>query len=136
MVILLAVALSAFQAVNPPSSLQIEILNVEQGKGKIVVELYKDKSDWLKTPFRQLTLPSDESTKTASFDIPAGKYAVSIYQDTNENGRLDRNMLGIPKEPVGFGNNYRPLGKPSFESAVVEQTPTSKPEAIKLFTVF
>jgi uncharacterized protein (DUF2141 family) len=133
-VALLALTLSAARPVNPPASLQIDILDVQKGKGKIIVELYKDKSDWLKTPFRKTTLPTDQSTKTASFDLPPGKYALSIYQDTNENGKLDMNFLGIPKEPVGFGNNYRPFGKPKFESALVEQHATSKLEAIKLFS--
>ena len=133
-VILLALTLSAAKPVHGQSPLQIEIVNVQKGKGNVVVELYKDKSDWLKTPFRKVTLPTDESTKTASFTIPPGKYAVSIYQDTNGNGELDRNFLGIPKEPVGFGNNYRPFGKPGFESALVEQHTTSKPAAIELFT--
>jgi uncharacterized protein (DUF2141 family) len=26
----------------------------------------------------------------------------------------------IPKEPVGFGNNYKPFGKPKFEPASIE----------------
>jgi uncharacterized protein (DUF2141 family) len=134
-ILFLALILSASNLVNQEPSLQIQILNIEKGKGKIVIEIYKDKSDWLKTPFRKATLSTDESTKTALFNIPAGKYAVSIYQDTNENGKLDQNFLGIPREPVGFGNNYRPFGKPSFESALIEQNATSKPEAIKLFSV-
>lgn len=133
LVILLAMVLAA--SINQQSPLPIEIVNVQKKQGKIVVELYKDKSDWLKNPFRKLTLPTDEPAKTALFNVPPGKYAVSIYQDVNENGKLDQNFLGIPKEPVGFGNNYRPFGKPKFESALIDYTPTSKPQVIKLFEV-
>ncbi len=42
-------------------------------------------------------------------DIPNGIYAVSIFQDTNNNGRLDKNFLGIPTEKYGFSNNIKPL---------------------------
>ncbi len=135
LVILLAMVLTASKSMNQQSALPIEIVNVQKKRGKIVVELYKDKSDWLKTPFRKLTLPTDELAKTALFTVPPGKYAVSIYQDVNENGKLDQNFLGIPKEPVGFGNNYRPFGKPKFESALIDYTPASKPQVIKLFEV-
>lgn len=128
--------LPAFQPLPQQSPLVIEISNVKQNSGNIVVEIYQDKSGWLKSPFRKITLSADENSKTATLAVPPGKYAVSIYQDVNENGKLDQNFLGIPKEPIGFGNNYRPLGKPDFEAALIEHHATSKPEAIRLFTVF
>jgi uncharacterized protein (DUF2141 family) len=40
--------------------------------------------------------------------LPAGNYAVSAYQDLNGNGKLDKNLVGIPSEPYGFSNNARP----------------------------
>lgn len=132
----LATLLSAFASPLQQSGLRIEISNIRKNNGKVVVEIYKDKSSWLKKPFQRVTLSTDESVKTASFAVPPGKYAVSIYQDVNEDEELGMNLLGIPKEPVGFGNNYRPFGKPDFESALIEYSATSKPAAIKLFSVF
>lgn len=131
-----ALILSAFRPSDQQSSLNIEVFNIQKNHGKVVVEIYSEKSGWLKSPFRRTTLSTDENYKMASFDVPQGKYAVSIYQDINENNTLDQNFLGIPKEPVGFGNNYRPFGKPSFESALIEHSSTSKPKAIKLLSVF
>ena len=40
-----------------------------------------------------------------SFDIPSGTYAVKLHIDENENGKLDTNFLGIPKEQYGISNN-------------------------------
>ena len=40
-----------------------------------------------------------------SFDIPPGTYAVKLHIDENENGELDTNFLGIPKEQYGISNN-------------------------------
>jgi len=40
-----------------------------------------------------------------SFDIPPGTYAVKLHIDENENGELDTNFLGIPKEQYGILNN-------------------------------
>jgi len=52
-----------------------------------------------------------------SFDIPPGTYAVKLHIDENENGELDTNFLGIPKEQYGFSNNARAFGIPKFEAA-------------------
>ena len=133
MILLLAAALAASKPLNQQAPLQIQILNVQKNNGKVVVEIYNSKSDWLKKPFRRMTLSADNNTKKALFDIPHGKYAISIYQDTNENGELGMNFLSIPKEPIGFGNNYKPFGKPKFESAAIEFKATSRPQEIKLF---
>jgi uncharacterized protein (DUF2141 family) len=41
-------------------------------------------------------------------NIPAGTYAVAIFQDNNDNGKLYENMFGAPKEPFAFSNNIIP----------------------------
>lgn len=130
----LLMATAAAPAERHPS-LQLEISNVQRSRGQLIVALYKDKSSWLQTTFRKTTIASDAASKAAVFAVPHGRYAVSIFQDINGNGELDQNFLGIPKEPVGFGNNYKPLGKPAFESALIEHSATSRQAAIKLFTV-
>lgn len=135
MLLLLAAVLAASKPLVQQAPLQIQILNVQKNNGKVVVEIYNAKADWLKKPFRRMTLSPDDNTKKALFDVPHGKYAISIYQDTNENGELGMNFLSIPKEPIGFGNNYKPFGEPKFESALVDYSPTSKPAAIKLYSV-
>ncbi|WP_437882505.1 DUF2141 domain-containing protein [Pseudomonas sp. LRF_L74] len=49
-------------------------------------------------------------------NLPAGRYAIQVYQDSNGNGRLDLSRRGIPQEPVGFsGNPSLVNGKPSPE---------------------
>ena len=46
-----------------------------------------------------------------NMQMPAGEYVVSVYQDTNNNGKLDFGLFGIPKEPVGI-TNYNGRGIP------------------------
>jgi outer membrane protein len=50
-------------------------------------------------------------------NVPHGTYALLVYYDENGNDRLDRNFIGIPKEMLGFSNNYEPKGPPSFSRA-------------------
>ena len=56
-------------------------------------------------------------------DLPPGRYAVSVYLDENDNGKLDSGLLGIPKEPVGASNNPRHrMGPPHFEDCTFSMT--------------
>ena len=50
--------------------------------------------------------------------ISPGTYAVKVFHDVNDNGVLDTNWIGIPKEPYGFSNDAMgTFGPPSFEQA-------------------
>jgi len=50
--------------------------------------------------------------------LPSGTYALAIYHDEDDDGKLDKNWLGIPREPIGFSNDARGrMGPPKFEDA-------------------
>ncbi len=51
-------------------------------------------------------------------NVEKGDYAISASQDLNANGKLDKNWVGIPKEPWGTTNNVRPSFRaPTFEES-------------------
>ena len=51
-------------------------------------------------------------------DVAGGTYAVALFHDENDDGKLDTNFLGIPREGVGVSNNkIRSLGPPRWEDA-------------------
>jgi uncharacterized protein (DUF2141 family) len=44
-----------------------------------------------------------------------------MYHDENGNGQLDKNMMGIPRERVGFSRDARGrMGPPSFADAAID----------------
>ena len=48
-----------------------------------------------------------------------GIYAFVLYFGVNLNNKLEKNFVGIPKEPDAFSNNARGFfGTPSFEYAL------------------
>lgn len=116
-------------------TLNIKITNIKKNTGNIIVEIYESKSSWLKTPYKKVVLLTDQEVQIASFDIPYGKYAITIFQDLNENNEADMNFLSIPKEPIGFGNNYKPFGEPKFESCSKEFNANSQSHIINLYRV-
>lgn len=67
--------------------------------------------------------PKGKKAKCVFEKIPLGTYAVSAYHDSNGNGELDTNWLGIPKEGVGASNNAKgSMGPPKFDDAKFELT--------------
>ncbi len=58
----------------------------------------------------------DKKAQITFLDIPKGKYALFIFHDVNENNKLDKNWLGIPKEGYGASRNQLPFAAaPAFE---------------------
>ncbi|BAZ10193.1 hypothetical protein NIES4071_20070 [Calothrix sp. NIES-4071] len=44
--------------------------------------------------------------QTVTFpNLKPGNYAIAVIHDTNNDGALNRNVLGIPTEGFGFSNN-------------------------------
>jgi uncharacterized protein (DUF2141 family) len=51
-------------------------------------------------------------------DLPAGEYAVMALHDENDNKKMDRNLLGMPKEGYGPSNNVtRAMSPPKWSEA-------------------
>jgi uncharacterized protein (DUF2141 family) len=103
----------------PAADLRIEVSGVESPSGKIVVSVYKTAESFLKTPDASAAVAASVPGVVALIrKLEPGEYAVSVYQDLNGNGQIDRSMFGIPKEPNGASNNAREkLGPPKFEQA-------------------
>lgn len=99
----------------------VQISNLERGRGSVNVALFRTAEDFTDNPYKTLRqqVKTGQSGASLTFEnVSPGTYAIAVYQDLNENGELDTNFVGIPKEPYGFSNNYRPtMSAPSFEKA-------------------
>ena len=69
------------------------------------------------TALQCLTVPIVNQKALFTFTgIPKGKYALFVFHDVNENNKLDKNWLGIPKEGYGASLNKLPFAAaPAYE---------------------
>jgi uncharacterized protein (DUF2141 family) len=89
-------------------TLTIRIENADVGKGRLKVGVFNDEKTFPDTYFRGEIITADEKTMIVTFtDLPQGQYVVSVYQDRNDNGKLDTFIFGIPTEKYGFSNDKR-----------------------------
>jgi uncharacterized protein (DUF2141 family) len=140
--LLLATALLAAVPVAPAAdgpNLRVIATNVQSDSGKIVVWIYGSPEAWLKEDGvrTQKSVPvqgnrSGDSV-TVELLLPPGEYAFSVFHDVEGDGRLARNVFGLPKEPTGLSNNLRPkFGPPRFAGAKFTIGDTLVEQRIKL----
>lgn len=110
------------------NKLEVTVRNIKEAKGTIRVGLFTSEKDFLKKAVEGKVVKASAKEITVVFEnLKSGDYAVSVIHDENENGELDSNMVGIPKEGFAFGNNAMgAFGPPSFDKAKVSLTKSEK----------
>jgi uncharacterized protein (DUF2141 family) len=102
-------------------TLSVTVSNVKVGKGNVRVGLFNQENEFPNGKiFKGEVATSKQGVVTVVFkDLKPGVYAVSVFQDINGNKVIDKNFLGIPKEPYGFSGEWK-SGSSSFEKSAVE----------------
>ncbi len=120
-----AVLASSFLLAGSASAavLDISVKGLQHARGSIMIAVYTTPETYMKTPAAKISASIDPTTLAAHATIdgvPDGTVAVTVYHDENANQNLDTNLVGIPREPVGFSNGARPrFGPPGFDKAAV-----------------
>lgn len=105
------------------ATLTIAVSNIKTERGELNFAVYDNKQDWLGDTVvdkRSLVVAESLSDGIISirFELAPGEYAVSVHHDDNDNGKMDTNFIGIPKEPTGTSNNAPPrMGPPRYKDA-------------------
>ena len=101
------------------ADLTIQVDDVKSADGMLMVAVYNSADSFPAKPFSVANTPAVAgSTSIVVKDLPPGDYAFALYHDANDNGKLDRNAVGVPTEDYAFSNNaIGKHGTPDFEAA-------------------
>lgn len=106
--------------------LTLSISNIKHIEGTLEIGVFNSGERFLEEgqAYKTISVEIKNSSEVVVIkDLPMGTYAVSMYHDKNSNGECDRNFFGIPKEPYGFSNNFKPkFSAPTFEDCKFELT--------------
>ena len=116
---------STITSVTQPATCKLTVTfsNVNTRKGKIYIGLANDAASFDSGSFRKarVDVPTTGEISVSFEGLPAGKYAVRVYQDVNENEKFD--MTGqMPNEPFGFSNVKMLMGPPDFTTCAFDLT--------------
>ncbi len=95
------------KAAEPTGTLIVVVRGIKSDEGQLMVALYNKSEDFLvKDPFKgSVTVISANEEMIKFENVPYGDYAVAAIHDMNKDGKLDKNVLGIPTEGYGFSND-------------------------------
>ena len=105
-------------------TLTVCVTGARNTKGKIGVTLFQNAQGFPDDPskaIRQESVEIDPKTMSAQVtfkDLSQGTFAISVLHDENSNGKMDKNLVGIPKEGYGASNNPKKKRRaPTFDEA-------------------
>jgi len=103
-------------------TITVVVRGLDGNGGRVNAALFKSPKGWPNAAFKAVKVamaPIKGKSATIVFGkVPYGEYAFAIVHDENENGKIDYNVLGIPKEGYAFSNNARgTLGPAAFGDA-------------------
>ena len=111
---------------NDTYDITVTIENLKSNEGKVLIGLYNSEDDFLSKVFMGKVVSIANNSCSITFeDVPEGIYAVSYVHDENDNGKMDTNFVGIPKEDYGCSNNAKGfMSAPKWEDAKFELNKT------------
>jgi uncharacterized protein (DUF2141 family) len=105
--------------------IHVEISGLRNDKGQVLCALFSSAEGFPKSSAKAAAHANSEiSQGRAVCEFPgvaSGTYAVSVFHDENSNGKLDTNLMGIPREGVGASNGAKGhFGPPKFAAAAFQ----------------
>jgi uncharacterized protein (DUF2141 family) len=101
-------------------TLLILVKGFKSTEGQLMVALFNKADEFPnKDPYKGSITEISANEELIKFEnLPYGDYAVAAIHDMNNDGKLDKNALGIPTEGYGFSNNaIDKYGPPTFLQA-------------------
>ncbi len=119
-------------------TVQVAVTGVSDPRGHVRVQLCT-KATFLTSacPYRGAAPAIVGATLVTIDQVPPGRYAVQAFDDPTDEGEVHQNLLGIPRERIGFSNDA-PVGfnGPRFRDAAFSVDSQAKRITLKLRAFF
>lgn len=110
-----------YPAFSQDLDVSLSISGLQSTEGQIMAGLFDDPSHFKmkENPlYTAQAAPADTTVEIVFRGVEPGKYALAVYHDENNDGRLNSKKLGIPSEGVGFSGEWKSrMRPPDFETA-------------------
>ena len=130
--------LAAVPSAVAAAPIEVAVTNVTQAKGRVHVDICSQKLFMGSDCLYSGEAPAVIGTTIVTIpNVPPGRYAAQVFHDLDGNGKLKRNLFGIPTEPVGFSRDA-PIhfGPPKWEDAMFDHGGETQRITLSLRTKF
>ena len=101
---------------------ELEVTGINETKGTLWVALMQTPEAFAEgQPTISKIIPVDKKEKRFVIEAvePGAQYALCVFHDIDNNGKLDKGIFGNPTEPYAFSNNARrTFSMPKFTEAM------------------
>ncbi len=126
----IALLLGATPALAAEGCATVEVDNVRPQQGHLMVAAYDSADSFGKTALSSLRIPAGDSRMRFQLCGLSGAHvALTLFQDLDSDGKMNKNMVGMPTEPWGSSGTPGSFG-PSWDTGKVALD--GKPIAVKL----
>ncbi|GLU51179.1 DUF2141 domain-containing protein [Dyadobacter frigoris] len=99
---------------------QVNVSGIRSEKGQIVLNVFKDEQSYQKEqPCKQIKFEKkglEKGILELKCTLDPGTYGITLLDDENGNGTLDKNIVRMPREGFGFSNFFmEKLKRPAFD---------------------
>jgi uncharacterized protein (DUF2141 family) len=116
--------------------LAVRVTGLRNQKGQLIFGVFTSADGFPNVEGKSVNWQvKDAAAEPVTFhaDLPPGVYGASVLHDENRNGRMERNLAGIPQEGYGVTNNPKPaLRAATFGEATFTLPPEGKAMTISL----
>ena len=117
-------------------NITVKVVDLRSNDGKVGLTLFNAEEGFPSEPDNAIAkkyIEIKDKTAQATFEnVAEGKYAIAVYHDEDEDGEIETNWIGIPKEGTGSSNNPKSrMGPPRYKDCEFD-TRQSKELIIKM----
>lgn len=112
-------------AFSQETPVEVVVEGLRSDQGRVIVSVYTNEDSFLdsdQSEFRVTSrIPPGTRQISVKFNAPEGPFALGVLHDEDDDGEMDTNFIGMPKEGMGASNNPKSrFGPPDWEDARVE----------------
>jgi uncharacterized protein (DUF2141 family) len=119
-------------AASAPAGLcaTVEIENLRPGQGQVMVAAYGSAETFGKRPLKAIRVPAGEARMSVQLcGLSGTEVALMLFQDLDSDGKMGRNLMGMPTEPWGSSGQPSMFG-PQWDTGKVALD--GRPIAVKM----
>ena len=114
------------------STLVVEFETIQNQSGTLYVGIFQE-NNFLKQPLAGQTVAVNASSHSVKFEnLKQGQYAVSVFQDLNENQKMDFETNGMPTEPWAMSGDLNPGSPPAWNEVSFQLSEEDKVVKLKI----
>ena len=101
----------------PAGCATVEVHNVRPQQGNLMIAAFGDAESFSKKPLVSMNLPAGGAVMSFVLcGLSGEQVALTLFQDLDSDGKMGRNIVGLPTEPWGSSGTPGAFG-PSWETA-------------------